>query len=70
MTPWITPHLTGLATNSQLLNQGVQCFEHVSKAEHGCVGGEGGQQAFCLVAKWSICLVAKQAVEFQQVLAS
>ena len=40
--------------------------EHVSKPEqallHGCVGGGGASQASCLVAK--------QAVEFPQILAS
>ena len=45
--------------------------EHVSKAEqallHGCVGGGGGGGGG---GHQTTCLVAKQAVEFPQVVAS
>ena len=63
MTPWVTPHLTGLATNSDFfhVNEGLgdSAEHHVSKAEqallHWCVGGGWGL---------ATCLVARQAVEF------
>ena len=53
MAPWVTPHSTGLATNSVL-----RMFLKLSMLSPPGGGGGGGvleegggQQAFCLVAK-------------------
>ena len=72
MTPWVTSHSTGLATNYIIsdffrVNQGVWCFcfklsMFLKLSKKGVLEeGVGGQQA--------TSLVAKQAVDFPQVLA-
>ena len=59
MTPWVTPRLI---SDFFYVNQGVLKLSKLPPQEEEEEGGGGGQQASRLVAK--------QAVEFPQVLAS